>query len=233
MRRQARGRGRPAPSRTRRRGGRGSSRSAAARPAGPAPASRRASRRTSARRAAPRAEPERTRTRARDRERDRRAPAPARSGDRAARTPGSRAARSPRAAAARAARAGSVFSRGSARDTRTSARTRPSLLTIVQQDEYPLIDRRLPRTVRPAVLERAHRPAVTIAAMTSPAILRYTAFTDTPEGGNPAGVVLDASTLSDERDAADRGRRRLLASPRSSTHARGRRLRRPLLQPRG
>ena len=27
----------------------------------------------------------------------------------------------------------------------------------------------------------------------SPAILRYTAFTDTPEGGNPAGVVLDAS----------------------------------------
>ncbi len=35
--------------------------------------------------------------------------------------------------------------------------------------------------------------------MTSPAILRYTAFTDSPEGGNPAGVVLDASTLSDER----------------------------------
>ncbi len=28
------------------------------------------------------------------------------------------------------------------------------------------------------------------------AILRYTAFTDTPEGGNPAGVVLDASQLS-------------------------------------
>jgi PhzF family phenazine biosynthesis protein len=35
--------------------------------------------------------------------------------------------------------------------------------------------------------------------MTSPAILRYTAFTDSPEGGNPAGVVLDAGTLSDER----------------------------------
>jgi PhzF family phenazine biosynthesis protein len=35
--------------------------------------------------------------------------------------------------------------------------------------------------------------------MTSPAILRYAAFTDSPEGGNPAGVVLDASTLSDER----------------------------------
>ena len=33
--------------------------------------------------------------------------------------------------------------------------------------------------------------------MTSPAILRYTAFTDSPEGGNPAGVVLDASALSD------------------------------------
>ncbi|HEY6892028.1 MAG TPA: PhzF family phenazine biosynthesis isomerase [Solirubrobacter sp.] len=33
--------------------------------------------------------------------------------------------------------------------------------------------------------------------MTSPAILRYTAFTDTPEGGNPAGVVLDATALSD------------------------------------
>jgi PhzF family phenazine biosynthesis protein len=31
------------------------------------------------------------------------------------------------------------------------------------------------------------------------AILRYTAFTDDPAGGNPAGVVLDASALSDER----------------------------------
>jgi PhzF family phenazine biosynthesis protein len=31
------------------------------------------------------------------------------------------------------------------------------------------------------------------------AILRYTAFTDDPAGGNPAGVVLDASTLSDAR----------------------------------
>src|SRR4051812_24943663 len=28
------------------------------------------------------------------------------------------------------------------------------------------------------------------------AILHYTAFTDTPDGGNPAGVVLDASQLS-------------------------------------
>jgi PhzF family phenazine biosynthesis protein len=40
------------------------------------------------------------------------------------------------------------------------------------------------------------------------AILRYTAFTDVPEGGNPAGVVLDASTLSEgdmQRIAAELG----------------------------
>ena len=39
-------------------------------------------------------------------------------------------------------------------------------------------------------------------------ILRYAAFTDTPAGGNPAGVVLDARGLSDEemlRIAADLG----------------------------
>jgi PhzF family phenazine biosynthesis protein len=30
-------------------------------------------------------------------------------------------------------------------------------------------------------------------------VLRYSAFTDRPEGGNPAGVVLDASELSDEQ----------------------------------
>jgi PhzF family phenazine biosynthesis protein len=30
---------------------------------------------------------------------------------------------------------------------------------------------------------------------TSPEVLRYAAFTDTPDGGNPAGVVLDASGL--------------------------------------
>ncbi len=30
-------------------------------------------------------------------------------------------------------------------------------------------------------------------------VLRIAAFTDTPDGGNPAGVVLDASSLSDER----------------------------------
>ena len=31
----------------------------------------------------------------------------------------------------------------------------------------------------------------------APEILRLAAFTDVPEGGNPAGVVLDAATLSD------------------------------------
>src|SRR3954471_19370576 len=30
-----------------------------------------------------------------------------------------------------------------------------------------------------------------------PEVLRYTAFSSTPEGGNPAGVVLDATTLDD------------------------------------
>lgn len=33
--------------------------------------------------------------------------------------------------------------------------------------------------------------------MTTPEILRYSAFTDEPSGGNPAGVVLDASDLDD------------------------------------
>jgi PhzF family phenazine biosynthesis protein len=40
----------------------------------------------------------------------------------------------------------------------------------------------------------------------APDILRLAAFTDTPQGGNPAGVVLDASTLTDDemqRIAAD------------------------------
>ena len=41
-------------------------------------------------------------------------------------------------------------------------------------------------------------------------ILRYTAFTDSPDGGNPAGVVLDATGMSAERDARDRRRPRLL-----------------------
>ena len=44
--------------------------------------------------------------------------------------------------------------------------------------------------------------------MSDPAVLRLTAFTDDPEGGNPAGVVLDANGLSAEdmqRIAADVG----------------------------
>ena len=35
--------------------------------------------------------------------------------------------------------------------------------------------------------------------MPDPEILRYVAFSDDPSGGNPAGVVLDASGLTDER----------------------------------
>src|SRR3954452_17869281 len=31
------------------------------------------------------------------------------------------------------------------------------------------------------------------------AVLHYTAFTDTPDGGNPAGVVLDATGLTEDR----------------------------------
>src|SRR5439155_1929163 len=34
-----------------------------------------------------------------------------------------------------------------------------------------------------------------IAAMSAP--LRYAAFTDSPDGGNPAGIVLDATGMSD------------------------------------
>ncbi|MGY1701994.1 PhzF family phenazine biosynthesis protein [Geodermatophilus sp. SYSU D00766] len=35
--------------------------------------------------------------------------------------------------------------------------------------------------------------------VTRPQVLRYVAFSDDPSGGNPAGVVLDATGLSDER----------------------------------
>lgn len=35
--------------------------------------------------------------------------------------------------------------------------------------------------------------------MTSTTLLRYAAFTDTPHGGNPAGIVLGAEGLTDER----------------------------------
>ncbi|MQS17196.1 PhzF family phenazine biosynthesis protein [Streptomyces kaniharaensis] len=40
---------------------------------------------------------------------------------------------------------------------------------------------------------------VTPAAPAAPEILRYAAFATSPEGGNPAGVVLDATGLSAER----------------------------------
>ncbi|MFD7918115.1 PhzF family phenazine biosynthesis isomerase [Streptomyces sp. NPDC059740] len=43
------------------------------------------------------------------------------------------------------------------------------------------------------------RPAATEAASSTPDVLRYAAFTDTPGGGNPAGVVLDASGLDEVR----------------------------------
>ena len=33
--------------------------------------------------------------------------------------------------------------------------------------------------------------------MAAPEVLRLTAFSDDPEGGNPAGVVLDATGMSD------------------------------------
>ena len=45
-------------------------------------------------------------------------------------------------------------------------------------------------------------------SLTNPTVFRYAAFTDNPDGGNPAGVVLDARMLSDadmQRIAADVG----------------------------
>ena len=61
-------------------------------------------------------------------------------------------------------------------------------------------------------------------------ILRYAAFTDTPEGGNPAGVVLDASGLDDaemQAIAADVG----YSETAFVTAADGHDLDRPLLLP--
>ena len=58
-------------------------------------------------------------------------------------------------------------------------------------------------------------------------VLRYAAFTDRPEGGNPAGVVLDAAALDDAEMlaiAADLGYSESAFLP-------GRRRRHPLLQP--
>jgi PhzF family phenazine biosynthesis protein len=46
------------------------------------------------------------------------------------------------------------------------------------------------------LLNDGYRRHVKIARMSD--ALRYTAFTDTPQGGNPAGVVLDAGGLADD-----------------------------------
>ena len=87
----------------------------------------------------------------------------------------------------------------SRRRTRRHRRVRRRALRPRRSTSRPL--RRRPRSRRrapvgPASLSPA-RGAARIAAMT--AILRYTAFTDDPAGGNPAGVVLDASELCDAR----------------------------------
>ncbi|MFI8852570.1 PhzF family phenazine biosynthesis isomerase [Streptomyces sp. 891-h] len=42
-------------------------------------------------------------------------------------------------------------------------------------------------------------PATTAAPVADAEILRYTAFTSDPDGGNPAGVVLDATRLDDQQ----------------------------------
>lgn len=42
-------------------------------------------------------------------------------------------------------------------------------------------------------------PATTAAAVADAGILRYTAFTSDPDGGNPAGVVLDATRLDEQQ----------------------------------
>src|SRR4051794_1971320 len=61
---------------------------------------------------------------------------------------------------------------------------------------YPLIDHRLP--AKSAASRTSTSCCVCNHFVTMTEILRYTAFTDTPEGGNPAGVVLDASDLSEQ-----------------------------------
>ncbi|MFE7765988.1 PhzF family phenazine biosynthesis isomerase [Streptomyces sp. NPDC057438] len=50
---------------------------------------------------------------------------------------------------------------------------------------------------RPDPSAGAPRPGNPLPGDPLPAILRYSAFTDDPAGGNPAGVVLDASGLDD------------------------------------
>src|SRR5215218_8371729 len=67
-----------------------------------------------------------------------------------------------------------------------------SLLTVVQQERTRLVDRRLLRHVA-----GSRTPGTNRACNYRVMVLRYSAFTDDPAGGNPAGVVLDASQLSD------------------------------------
>ena len=60
----------------------------------------------------------------------------------------------------------------------------------------------------PRVFRRQVGPYIAAMADPTTTILRLSAFTDTPDGGNPAGVVLDASALTDaqmQQIAADVG----------------------------
>ena len=62
----------------------------------------------------------------------------------------------------------------------------------------------------PGAQEARRRPPGSPAMPTPPEVLRLTAFSDDPAGGNPAGVVLDASRPRRRGDARDRGRGGLL-----------------------
>lgn len=55
-----------------------------------------------------------------------------------------------------------------------------------------------PVTVRGIAAARFRVAAIMTTNAPRPEVLRYTAFSSSPEGGNPAGVVLDASTLTDD-----------------------------------
>ena len=75
--------------------------------------------------------------------------------------------------------------------------------------------RAAPRTGAPQVSHRT----ITSAMMPVVDVLRYVAFSDRPDGGNPAGVVLDAVRPVRRADARDRGRGRLQRDrvPRAAT----------------
>ena len=81
-------------------------------------------------------------------------------------------------------------------------------------------------------LARSRAPGVAWRAWT-PSALHYAAFTTTPAGGNPAGVVLDAGRHGRRRDAGAGGAAGLLGVGLPDAPARARPLRRALLQPRG